>query len=258
VPLVLAAFGSFVAGVALTAALTLERRESPAGPGEGSASARPPAALGASAEAPRPVPDSPAAARTDDKAVSEIQSRAPTERTAADVLVLAEARAARKQARISELGRKLELVPKLGRDKDTVAALKELAYDREVGNVTLRMLADLKSDIGPDLLYVVWTGTPRKTDSTELAEQLLYSKDVRTRASEALSVALDLRVEENCEDMKKVLERAIQHGDRRSLGPIVRLNNKRGCGEKKLDDCWSCLRDSDLVKNAQKEASKRP
>jgi hypothetical protein len=70
-------------------------------------------------------------------------------------------------------------------------------------------------------------------------------------------VAFDVRNVADCEQAKKLLERAKLHADRRAVGPLMRLQEKRGCGKRELEDCWKCLRDGDLLKDALAEARKR-
>jgi hypothetical protein len=81
-----------------------------------------------------------------------------------------------------------------------------------------------------------------RTDTTELARSLLYSPEVRPQASPALAVALDLRLAESCEQYQAVLPNALKDGDRRALHLLAKLTPKHGCGAKKRDDCYACLR----------------
>jgi hypothetical protein len=96
--------------------------------------------------------------------------------------------------------------------------------------------------MGPDLLYEVWTSTPKRTDSTTLAEALLRHPTVHARASKALLAAIDLRSATDCSAAQAALPRVVEQGDRRSLAPLARLMNRRGCGPNKKQDCWPCLR----------------
>jgi hypothetical protein len=106
----------------------------------------------------------------------------------------------------------------------------------------LATLASVSSPLGADLLYEAWAGTAARSESTELARALVFSADVRPRASAALSVALDLRAAQSCERYQAILPSALKDGDRRSFGPMTKLSNKRGCGPKKTEDCFACLR----------------
>lgn len=258
-PIVIAAIAGLVVGGALTAiAMVLLRAPSPAPRPLASASARPEPPPSASASAAPPeLTLEQRAAKGEKDAVAELSKMPREQRTAEQDLALASARRVDKEKQIDALGRKIKLVQKFGRAHATKKKIEKLADDREVGNEMLAMLAKLPGPAGPDLLYSVWAHTHRKTDTTALAEELLYSKDVRPKASEALSLALDLRNETDCKKMKKLLERAKEKGDRRSVVPIVHLNAKHGCGPKKRADCWACLRKTTLVKDAFKEVSRR-
>jgi hypothetical protein len=105
-------------------------------------------------------------------------------------------------------------------------------------------MAAIDGPSGADLLYEVWTGTSAKTEATELARALVYSNDVRPKASPALAIALELRQAETCEQFQTALPKALTDGDRRSLTPLMKLGNRRGCGPKKSQDCFACLRAS--------------
>lgn len=155
---------------------------------------------------------------------------------------LAEGRAEQKRASASALRQKLEQAPALGKDGATQNQLLHLAEDPATAVDALSAMAHLDAPVGADLLYEVWTSTQTRTDTTELARALLYSTDVRPKASPALSVALDLRVAETCEQDQAILPKALTDGDRRAVHLLTKLTAKRGCGPKKTDDCYSCLR----------------
>jgi hypothetical protein len=111
-------------------------------------------------------------------------------------------------------------------------------------------MAALPGPISADLLYDAWTGTADRSTTTELAQALLMGRDVRPKASPALAVALDLRDAESCEDNAKILQRAIDVGDKRTFAPLTRLLRRNGCGPTKRDDCYLCLRNDDQLKKA--------
>ena len=90
----------------------------------------------------------------------------------------------------------------------------------------------------------------RSTLSRTWSRAILLGKDVRPKASQALSVALELREATTCEESRALLDKAIEHGDKRALVPINRLARKTGCGPNKRQDCYPCLRDGDLIKRS--------
>jgi hypothetical protein len=245
--------GLLVGGGGVATSVSLgDASDAEAGAASASASAapEPPSASAAPSAEPPKLTVLDRARKGEDEALEELGGLAPGERDIEQTLAIAEGNRATKLSQIAEIKRKVELLPKYAREKPGKAQILDLARDREVSTDTLAMLASLPGDVGPDLLYEIWTGTRGRNETTELAEQLLHTKDLRPKASKALSIALDIRETEDCDTMAKLLQAAIEDGDRRSLVPIVRLNNKRGCGEKKRDDCWPCIRDTNLLKDA--------
>jgi hypothetical protein len=173
---------------------------------------------------------------------AELERRPPSSLSAHEVVLLAERHAEQRRAVASELRQRLERDPTSGQDNATQSQLLHLAADPATSTEALSAMALLGAPSGADLLYEVWTGTSVRTDTTDLARALLYSTDVRPKASPALAVALDLRVAETCEQYRAILPRALVDGDRRAQHLLTKLHAKRGCGPKKADDCYACLR----------------
>jgi hypothetical protein len=219
------------------------------------------AAPSASAAVERPAPPKGSlvarAAEGEPDAVKALQNKPPAERTTEEVVALARAGAQDKRKAIVELGRKIQLVPKLTEDPVTLKTVRQYANDGEVIPELVLMLADLPGPGGPDLMYKLGSASYPKPAAAALIEQALYAKDVRAKASAALGVLLDLRREEDCDKVSKLLLKAKTDGDKRIVPVIARLDTKTGCGPKKLDDCWACLRKTTLTKDALKEVGKR-
>ncbi len=196
-----------------------------------------------SVTAPAATTATPPSEKTQVNAAAGLAGRAPESLSSRELLSLAEGRAEAERDVARALRRKVEGSPALGRDKSVQGELLRLAGDTETAREALAGMAALEAPIGADLLYEVWTGTSQRTDTTELARTLLYSTDVRPKASPALSVALELRVAERCEQYQTALPKALKDGDRRALHLLTKLSAKRGCGPKKNEDCFACLRE---------------
>jgi len=84
------------------------------------------------------------------------------------------------------------------------------------------------------------------------ASKLLRSDAVEKKASPALAVAVDLRFAGGCHAKHKLLDRAKEHGDRRSLAQLRGLLHSKGCGFLGLGDCWKCMRADRKLANAIK------
>jgi hypothetical protein len=195
-----------------------------------------------------------AAARVD------LEGKAPETLSASELLSLADARVEREREAVKALHRKIQENPALAKDKTVQTELLRRAGDGDTAREALATMVQLEPPYNADLLYEVWTGTPAKNDTTELSRMLLYSTDVRPTATPALSVALLLRSAETCEQYRTALPLALKDGDRRSLHLLTKLTNPRGCGPKKTEDCFACLRlqPDELAATINAVKSRRP
>ncbi|HEY3234019.1 MAG TPA: hypothetical protein VGJ84_04855, partial [Polyangiaceae bacterium] len=172
-PLVIATLVGLIAGAAGSKAATsalekrgiLSRPEMIASPPPHHKPALPPPAT-------RPPPPSPPpplslvdrATRGDTTSVRQLTEKPPGERTAEETLALADAQAVDKRAQLAELARKIKLLPQFGRASSTAKIVAQFVQDRQVSTDALRMLAALPNEIGPDLLYSIWTGAREQDD----------------------------------------------------------------------------------------------
>jgi len=175
-------------------------------------------------------------------ALAELEGKAPASLSVEELLLVNQGRAEHKREEAQALSRKLQEQPELAKDATVQAQLLRLAADPDTASVALVALAHAPSPVGSDLLYEIWTSRPVAAGTAELARSLLYSREVRPTVSPALAVALDLRGAETCEAIQAALPQARSAGDRRALAPLAKLNSRRGCGAKKTEDCYACLR----------------
>ncbi|MCB9608195.1 MAG: hypothetical protein H6716_16525 [Polyangiaceae bacterium] len=211
-------------------------------------------------EAPAPTGELAAVIRGDAEAMKALEAKAPDERSAAEALALARGRSAALRASWREFMDGLKQNPSELSDKAKKKQLEDYARNRELSTETLEAVAALGTEDALDFLYEIWVGTPKRTDTTQLAEELVMSNDLRKKASPALGVALELRTvdkDDPCASTKKLVQRAEKDGDVRSLHLLGRLGNKRGCGSSGRDDCYACLRKPDVLKDAIQSVRKR-
>lgn len=192
--------------------------------------------------------------------LARLEARPPESLNARELSLLAAARGESLRANAKAVRDKVEKDPALGKDPALQSELLRLADDARTSTDALAAMAALDTPSGADLLYEVWTRTPMRTEATDLARALVYSPDVRPKASPALSIALDLRLAESCEQYRAILPKALKDGDRRSAPLLLKLSNKRGCGPKKHDDCYACLREpkDELSATINAVKSRRP
>lgn len=168
------------------------------------------------------------------------------------VLALSEGRIAARVGAAHALRERLRAEPALAKDSKTLEELRQFAADPVTAREALTALSELPGETGPDLLYEIWTRNPKRNATTELAEALVYATDVRKKASPALGVLLDLRRADACDVAQALVPKVVQHGDRRALAALAKLNNRNGCGPAKRDDCYPCLGKREAVVDAIK------
>ncbi len=209
-----------------------------------------------SPSAPPAVPRDLAGSETWDTAtLSRIEQKPQSERTAAETMTLAQGRRAQRRAMLVQMRK--DLAGKEPSAED-VKILRSAVGDGEAGYAALAAMAALAGPAGPDLIYEAWTKPRNRTPTTKFAEALVYSKEVRAKASPALGIALDLRAVKDCEQAAGLVEKAKEIGDRRALYPLSRLTRKSGCGAKKRSDCFPCLGKRTEVVKALRSSGRRP
>jgi hypothetical protein len=186
----------------------------------------------------------------DERAIGVLEHQPPEDRGTEEALALAAGKVAQELSSVTKLRARLASDPGLAKDPKVIADLRRMAQEPDTSRDALAAMSALPGPISADLLYDAWTSTPEHSTATELAQALLMGRDVRPKASPALAIALDLRQADTCEANAKILERAVDVGDKRSFAPITRLLRRNGCGPTKHDDCYACLREGDLLKRA--------
>lgn len=197
------------------------------------------------------------AALGDEAILKELEAKPDTELTFEEAVALAQGLGARELRRARELRAELDRDPGLVKDPKVLVELRKFVDNPQTAPEVLAAMARLPGPIGADMLYEVWTGTVARTAATELARTLVLGKDVQAKASPALKAALDLRAAETCEAAKSVLSQATEHGDKRSLHLLTKLNRRFGCGPNKRQDCYPCLREGDELERALKAVRNR-
>jgi hypothetical protein len=219
-------------------------------PKAGSAASEPPAA--------RPKTRLELASSGDPTALEALLAIGASERTAEQALAVAIGQQAQVQQELERLMREVGAQPELLVERKIQRRLIAAARDPATGPATLKALVAVDAPESSDLIFEVWTGTSAQTAMTELAQSLVHTLPVRQRASPALDVALALRTDGPCDAKRRDVERALELGDRRSLLPLGKLTARRGCGPRKADDCYACLRDDDTLQKAISAVRRRP
>ena len=245
-----------IAGLALRSKAPA-RRAQPEAPSQHAAAAqsgplRAPAASATLGDNPKLAELLARASMGDRDAIEALEARDPKHRSAGEWLALGRGRMHldHEKAALHAYEKALDLDPSLSKDATLRRHVWHAAGHDDTAAEALRIASLRLGSAGADMLYSVWVSTKAKTPTTQLAKQLVYSPEVRRKASPALDVALELRKAQSCQDYKKLLPRATLSGDTRAFRILEPLTVKRGCGPGKKDDCYPCLRRSSALDDA--------
>ena len=144
----------------------------------------------------------------------------------------------------------LQADPKASGDLDLADALRAAALGREDVDAAFALLESHMGTLGVDVLYDLAYGPRPQIAASVRAKQALQSQEVRSRASDAVLVALDLHAATSCEGKRAVLARAKESGDARAIPLLTPLTYTQGCGFLRAKDCWPCLHRDGAVKDA--------
>lgn len=190
--------------------------------------------------------------------IGVLESRPRESLSADEVLLVTRVIAERDRETARTLRERLARDPSTVKDKVTLTQLRKLAMATDTADIALGAIAALPGPLSADLLYEVWTAAPNHPEGIELAQALLFSRDVRGKATDALSVALELHLAQDCLANRDVLARAVGVGDRRSLPLLKRLKARVGCGRNEKQDCYPCLRPRSALDAAIAAVKSRP
>ncbi len=172
-----------------------------------------------------------------------------SKRTAREWLAMAQGYLKRRELTksLASYGKAVDADASYAGDRTMLSGLRYFADKPESSLQILDFAAQHLGSHGADLLFNVWAATSRKTESTTRARALLDDPKVKTSSSEALSLALRLRVSEGCAQLKALLPDLERVGDDRSLFPLREAAKTTGCGADGKDDCYACLRSDDAL-----------
>jgi len=203
------------------------------------ASARP--TPSAPVEPPKPEPTLlERASEGDPKGMEELNAIAVEQRTIPQMVALARGRGVEKRLALDHMRKTMGDPP----DKEATKRLMQFAQDGETAREAMALIASLSGSQGVDMLYELSNAKATPAEMALFATQLLSTQEIRKKASPALALVFELKEAADCETRKKLLEKAIEVGDRRLVKQVVALTKKTGCGDKKTDDCHACLRDN--------------
>ncbi len=142
-------------------------------------------------------------------------------------------RAVRKLARLSPTT--------VGEDAIQQVVVRAANGPPDVMELAFELMREGMGAVGPDLLFTIATTASTSKSPKERADRALGEEKVRSAATPALLIAIELRATKNSCDRKKLFPRARDEGDERSLPFLTPLLASDGCGFLGTGDCLKCL-----------------
>ncbi len=196
----------------------------------------------------------------DPAAISELEKKPASQRNAFvwRSLGLGYTRSGNLPAAVNAFKHALDKDSAFKKDQAVLDDLRKAAEDSRSSQAALELAAGPLGSAGVDIIYEVATSSRVRRPLAQHAKELLERDAVKSKASDALKVALELRKTHKCKDVKELLSRVQKEGDRRCLGKLKRLKSHRGCGFLGLGDCYGCLRKGSELSDATKAVEGRP
>ncbi|MEP7052831.1 MAG: serine/threonine-protein kinase [Pseudomonadota bacterium] len=246
--LLLAVALSALAAIAVSISLALAMLHALGGkPAPGPSAARSAAAAPVQPAPPAPVPTASESALQEAQKAGLPALEALAERYPRDArLALQTARAALDAKdyvkAVGGVGRALNLDPSLASDKTIASILFQTAQVKPASDASFALLFGPMAVHGPDVVYDLAATEVVKLWVRARADTWLRSPDFAKVATPALSIAVALRFATNCPQRAALLARAKTDGDVRTLGYLNQYRATTGCGRRRREDCYGCLR----------------
>ncbi len=143
------------------------------------------------------------------------------------------------------------------KDAKLATILWKTAQKRESSEPTFRLLEGGFGERGVDILYDLATTRGVRRDIQNAASSALYTMAAQNVASPPLKVLLALEHAKTCEEKLAQLPSAERDADERAMPLLLAMRSAAGCGRKKRNDCYPCLRHGLQLENAIAAVKKR-
>jgi eukaryotic-like serine/threonine-protein kinase len=145
---------------------------------------------------------------------------------------------------VGAVGRALSIDGAFQNNSHVASLVFQTAQVKSSSDAAFALLEGAMGSRGADIAYdLVTTPNVRPWVQTR-AETFLQSPAFEKAATPGLRAIVKLRYSAGCEEKKTLLAPLRKDSDERALFELVPLQDKSGCGARKKDDCYPCLRTS--------------
>lgn len=151
---------------------------------------------------------------------------------------------------VGAVGRALSIDAKYQNNAQVASLVFQTAQVKASSDAAFALLEGAMGARGADIAYDLVTTDKVRPWVQNRAETFLQSKNFEKVASPGLRAIVKLRYAGGCEEKRATFAELKQHADERALFELVPLQDKTGCGARKKDDCYPCLRTSNELDDA--------
>jgi hypothetical protein len=151
---------------------------------------------------------------------------------------------------VGAVGRALSIDATFQNNAHVASLVFQTAQVKVSSDAAFALLEGAMGSRGADIAYdLVTTSNVRPWVQTR-AETFLQSPAFEKVATPGLRAIVKLRYSAGCDEKKALLPDLKKNSDERALFELVPLQDKNGCGARKKDDCYPCLRTSNDLDDA--------
>jgi hypothetical protein len=145
---------------------------------------------------------------------------------------------------VGAVGRALSIDASFQNNAHVASLVFQTAQVKVSSDAAFALLEGAMGSRGADIAYdLVTTSNVRPWVQTR-AETFLQSPAFDKVATPGLRAIVKLRYSAGCDEKRALLADLKKSSDERALFELVPLQDKTGCGARKKDDCYACLRTS--------------
>ena len=183
--------------------------------------------------------------------LERLAAKAPSDSRIQHALVVAYVHEDKNVDAMRALGKWAEADPAAGKSPDAENAVLAAATGVPADlDAAIAVMEGPLGAAGVDLMLDL-QAKPGVANATKTRlSQSLAKPEVRSHASPAASLALDIKGAKTCDARYALLERAKSEGDARVLAVLKPMVQKSGCGFLGVRDCWSCMRKDTALDDA--------
>jgi hypothetical protein len=147
-------------------------------------------------------------------------------------------------AAVAAVGRALTIAPSFQKDARVASLAFQTAQVKSSSDAAFALLQGPMGARGADIAYDLVTTPNVRPWVQSRAETFLQSPAFERIATPNLRAIVKLRYSAGCDEKKSLLADVKKLSDERALFELVPLQDRTGCGARKKDDCYPCLRTS--------------